>query len=218
MCLRPECLPGALEELELLGLHHECLGFLAWAPLHSGVGVAGRLPRLHTLRVTRVRGEDLLSIDKVPLLEGFPCLPGFVVDCSGTNFDVDDNLFGQVTCVRIVAGGYMRLWGAWESVAMFVDRLCPAGLRAAELCAEHCYHCYQQLGGGYGFTREVVRDMIGRYSDRFAVDFGEKLPDEGPWNNAEVHCLAWRRWPAIGAPGLPAARAAHERARAWAVE
>jgi len=39
--------------------------------------------------------------------------------------------------VRIVAGGRVRLWDERESLANFVDHLCPAGLRAAELCGEH---------------------------------------------------------------------------------
>ena len=30
-----------------------------------------------------------------------------------------------------------------------------------------------------------------------------------------LYRLAWRRWPAPGAPELPAARAGHEVARAW---
>jgi len=69
-------------------------------------------------------------------------------------------------------------------------------------------------------THEVVRDMISRYGDRFAVDVGG--PDEPPngdaWDKSVIRRLAWRRWPARGAPGLQAAKAAHERARAWAVD
>jgi hypothetical protein len=60
--------------------------------------------------------------------------------------------------------------------------------------------------------------MITRYGDRFAVEVGfAKLPPDGRHRGkARLNRLAWRRWPAPGAPDLSAARAAHERARAWA--
>ncbi len=64
---------------------------------------------------------------------------------------------------------------------------------------------------------KVVQDMISRYGGRFAFEVGvAEDPDEGPGGEARLRRLAWRRWPAPCAPDLPAARAAHERARAWA--
>jgi len=59
--LWPECLPGTLEELELLGMEYDSLEFLAWEHFPCD-GLAGWLPRLHTLRVTRARGVGTLRI------------------------------------------------------------------------------------------------------------------------------------------------------------
>ena len=50
----PECLPGALEELELLGIYNSMQGNVAWAQ-HPSAVLAGRLPRLHTIRVTAIK-------------------------------------------------------------------------------------------------------------------------------------------------------------------
>jgi len=76
---------------------------------------------------------------------------------------------------------------------------------------------------------EIVLEMISRCGNRFAVEVGlhHELQDEDEDEDedGDEHCphitqsrLAWRRWPAPGAPGLQAARAAHERARKWAAE
>ncbi len=217
--LWPEFLPGTLEELELLGLNDKQLGKLAWAP-RPGSGLAGRLPRLHTLRVTRVRGKTL-TINEIPLLDGFCSLLAFEVDGSGASIHVRvHDLFCRVGCVRVVAGGHTMFWDVLRNLepATFVDRLCPAGMQAAELCAEDC------IDMGLSDTRlyEVVRDMISKYGDRFAVEVGafEQLHEDNGeyWDKGKLRRLAWRRWPGPGAPGLPAARAAHEDARAVAAE
>jgi len=221
MWLWPERLPGALGELELLGLEDFWPGSLAWAP-HTSAGSARWLPRLRTLRVTRVGGKESLPICEPALLDGLPVLPAFEVTCSGANVEVDINLFGRVGSVRVVTSGYVLLWGERESIAMLADRLCPAGLRAAELCAEIYIYLLPEEGPD---LHEVVREIISRYGDRFAVEVevpgwpghDEHGEGEGLWGDIAVHRLAWRHWPAPGAPDLPAARAAHEHARAWAV-
>ena len=207
--LWPECLPGALEELELLGLYGEQLGSLAWAP-HSRAGLAERLPRLQTLRLKCRRWERLIA-DNVPLLEGQ--LAFEVVE--GRQVRISAALFERVRYIRVVAYDYVRILGDGESVADFVDRLCSAGLQAAELRAEGRV-CL-------GPTRnprdpEVVRELISESGGRFAVEVGVPgQPADGVnWRNADLRRLAWRGWPATHAPGLPAAIAAHERARAWA--
>ena len=76
--LWPERLPGTLEELNLLGPECSWLGFLAWAP-ESAAGLAGRLPRLQTVRMrTKADGEGSRSVMfDVPMLEGFASLPTF---------------------------------------------------------------------------------------------------------------------------------------------
>lgn len=98
-----------------------------------------------------------------------------------------------------------------------MDHLCHAGLQAAELCGLHgielCGAYRSDLGPSGPLMYEVVREMISRCGDCFAV---EADPGEGPEGEAGLHRLAWRRWPAADAPDLPAAVAAHERARAWA--
>ena len=220
--LEPELLPGTLEELELLGLYGGWLGSLAWAPC-VGAGSAGRLPRLQTLRVTtRKKKDNTLETDTIPLFQGFPGLPCFEVDDShddGLHLEV--GLFGRVRRVRIVAGGFLALWDDQEDVAVFVDRLCHAGLQAAELCGKREVDLMVPQGPyECAVTRHVVRDMISRYGDRFAVDVGSagKPHDGRSWRRENLYRLAWRRWPAPGAPDLQAAKAAHEHARAWAAE
>jgi len=110
----------------------------------------------------------------------------------------------------------VQLCDHWDDVATFVNALCPAGLQAAELCAE-TVGIYRR--GDNQTVRDVVRELISRCEDRFAVEVGvlEKPPGV-EWCTADLRCLAWRRWPAPDAPDLPAARAAHGRARAWAAE
>ncbi len=217
--LWPARLPGALEDLELLGLQHDWLGALAWAP-GVGSGSAGRLPRLQTLRVTAGK-YDRLETDNIPLLRGFPVLPALEVDSSGAVVRVRGNLFEQVGSVRIVSDGCIHLWDLWadqEDAATFVDRLCSAGLQAAELCAEHI----GVMRSADDIAHEVVRELISRYSERFAVEVDvAEVRMQGEMDCRVIPVLqrlAWRRWPAPGAPGLPAARAAHARARAWAAE
>ncbi len=206
--LWPERLPGTLEELHLLALGACWLGYLEWAP-QSTTGLA--LPRLHTLCVEATGPVNLVH---VPLLEGFPVLPAFKVDASGADVAAHADLFGRVRSVRIADSGRMRLWGDREDVATFVNCLCPAGLQAAELCAED----YIDLGDP--LVHEIVHGMVSGYGDRFAVEVGvpEQPHIEESCDKTTLHRLTWRRWPAPGAPGLPAARAAHERARAWAAE
>jgi len=226
MWLSPDRLPGTLEELHLVGLLQNWPGSLAWAQRPSA-GLAGHLPRLQTLCVTRVSGSDPLSIKGVPLLEGFPVPPALEVDLapasrgdvSWVSIDVPCSLFGRARSVRIVACGCLVLCDDQEDVAMFVDRLCPPGLQAAELCAEPSCIGLRSGQGGDQCAHEVVRELISRCGGRFAVEVGvhhERIKS-GP-RKATLRCLAWRRWPAPGAPGLPAARAAHERARAWAAD
>jgi hypothetical protein len=235
--LWPERLPGTLEELELLGLKGLWLEHLAWAAQPSA-GLAGRPPRLRTLRVMCVEAEDPWCIYNVPLLEGLPALPAFEVEeGSGKGFNVHGNLFARVRSVRIQGGGCVHLWDDQNIVATFVDRLCPAGLQAAELRATDCI---DGAHGAHGADEgpvlyEIVREMISRCGDRFAVEVGffdelydddEKDEDEDEDEDEVEECcptvtqsrLAWRRWPAPGAPGLQAARAAHERARIWAAK
>ena len=215
--LWPKSLPGALEELELLSMDSVWLEELAWAP-RSGAGLAGRLPRLHTLRMTRVRGRAPDFTEEVLHLEGYPVLPAFEVETLDAAVEIHNNLFGQVGYLRVVAGGRMLLRGHQENVAAFVDSLCPVGLQAAELCAEDCI----AHGDRVFFLEIIVRELISRHGDGFAVEVGnlEKNCDEddGYWGHARLRRLAWRRWPALGATGLQAARAAHEHACAWAVE
>jgi len=234
VCVRPECLPGALEELELLGLHGRLLGWgLAWAPPQSGVGLAGRLLRLHTLRLACVRVMEPLQVAHVALLEGLAVLPAFDLDGSGAMVSVHSDLFEQVRSVRIVAGACVLLGGGQDfyddgsdydsdhdhdgEMTVLVDRLCHAGLQAAELRGAD----YVAISGSRkrSVTHEVVRNMISRYGDQFAVDVGgldEPLGVDCGEKGNTIHRLAWRRWPAPDAPDVPAARAAHECARAWA--
>jgi len=208
--LWPESLPGTLEELELLGPDGDWLKYVLWGPQPSP-GLAGRLPWLRTLRVVRLRGEGVWRIDTVPILQGCPATLAFEVHSSQADIYAHANVFGVVEYVRVLGGGEVHLQGDQEDVATFVDRLCPAGLQAAEVCAEH----YIDLGPG----AEVVREIISRHGDRFAVEVephdSEEDCDEEDWYRTRPQRLAWRRWPAPGAPGLQAARAAHESARAW---
>ena len=215
MWLWPVRLPGTLEELHLLGPEGEWLNALAWAP-QSSAGLAGRLPRLHTLRVTCVGGGQHLSIDKVPLLEGCPVLLAFDVHTSGADVTVDAKLFGRAGHVHVEAGGRVSVWNSEEDVAVCVDRLCPAGLQAAELCAARPIQLTSTRRFRFSM-REVVREMISRCGSRFAIEVGVAVTrGEGPGDMASLIRLAWRRWPAPGAPEWPAASGAHERARAWA--
>jgi hypothetical protein len=221
--LWPERLPGALEQLELLGLYGTCLEKLAWAP-QPDAGLAGRLPQLHTLRVECCKGATLHT-DSIPLLEGFPVLPAFEMGSCGADVLVHAELFGRVRSVRMFLSG-VCLCDTQEAVATLVARLCPAGLQAAELRAEY----YVDLPSERLVIHDIVREIISMHSDRFAVEVevcersgcaedcweGTSDDDGECWNKSDVRRLAWRRWPAPGAPDLPAARAAHERARAWA--
>jgi len=238
-CLWPEYLPSALEELALLGL--AVLWDLAWAP-RSGAGVAGWLPRLHTLCF---RADDIVyeTDDQAQralrvcycqaLLEGFASLAHLEVDSSGAPIDdLDAAVFDKVRSARIVSGSHVFLWVNELDAAMVAERLCHARLQAAELCAAHDGIHTICTGPGVTYssdeeerrtrgerrTRELVLEMINRCGDRFAVEVGiPEVPPEGRgWVEARLNRLAWRRWPAPGAPDLPAARAAHERARAWA--
>ncbi len=218
MWLRPERMPGALEELELIGLHGIMLRGFLWAPC-VGSSSPVLLPRLRTLCVTRVKGIIPFSLtDDFPLLEGFPVLPALQVECLGL-VNADATLFSRVSSIRIAAGDRMCLWSEQESTAMLADRLCHAGLQAAELYAGDCI-CFGTSEGPtlYKFVREIVS----RYGDRFAVELGiyERLLDEekGHCRKTTLQRLAWRRWPAPGAPELPAARAAHEHARTWVAD
>jgi len=217
--LWPARLPGALEDLELLGLDDDWLGALAWAP-GVGSGSAGRLPRLQTLRVT-AGGIGRLETDNIPLLRGFPVLPALEVDSSGAVVRVRGNLFEQVGSVRMVSDGCIHLWDLWDAQdgeATFVDRLCNVGLHAVELSAEHI----GVMRPADDIGHEVVRELLSRYGEHFAVE----VDVAGVRMHGQLDCrvipvlqrLAWRRWPAPGTPGLPAARAAHARARAWAAE
>jgi len=233
-CLWPEYLPSALEELDLLGLCQNYLSGLAWAS-RSGAGVAGRLPRLHTLcfrahdiasKLTKYNGMKL-CIDYQPLLEGFTSLPHLKGDGSGADvYCTHAAVFDRVRSARIVSGGRLHLWVGMHDAATIAERLCRAGLQAAELCAKHDrLHVYRAIQGAEfdneqekSFTRELVLEMISRCGDRFAVEVGfpAMLPDWRHQDKARLNRLTWRCWPAHGAPDLPAARAAHERARAWA--
>ena len=107
-----------------------------------------------------------------------------------------------------------------RTVATFVDCLCSASLQAAELDTRDL-DLHPDVAE---YPHEVVREMIRMYGHRFAVEVGagENYQDkyriprpvhERP--GLSLWRLAWRRWPAHNAPELPAARAAHERARAW---
>jgi len=210
-----ERLPGALEELDLFGLYGLYLDKLAWA-LNSNAGLAERLLRLQTLRVTASECAAGLTLYAVPLLEGLPSPPDLVVEGSGAATAVEVKVIEQVRSVRIEASGSVWVWNDEENVALCVDRLCHAGLQAAELCAGMPI----KLANTHEFRFsmcEVVRKMISRHGDRFAVKVEvAEDPDGGPGNGSRLLRLAWRRWPAPGAPDLQAARVAHERARAWA--
>jgi hypothetical protein len=200
--LWPERLPGTLEKLHLHGPAGDWLRELAWAP-QSSAGLAGWLPRLHTLCVTCEEGGGPLGVGDLALLEGFPGLPNFRVT-KGSGADtvvVHNSLFVRIGHVRIVAGGRVHLQGHQDDVVMLADRLCPAGLQAAELCAGGCI----SLSSGGLFLNEVVRTMIGRHGDRFAVEVGlAEDPDKGPGNERRLRRLAWHRWPAP--PARPACR------------
>ena len=215
-----ELLPGALEELELLGLQKSELVNIKWAAA-AGAAVAAGLPRLRTLRVTSSKDEwaargEPLRISNVPLLRGFAAPLHLEVRGSGMDVVVYSHLFDQVGSVRIVAGGRISiLWGNQDNVAVFVDCLCPAGLQAAELCAERHIDLSPCAGP---LNWQVVREMMSRCGDRFAFDLwvSDEADDGGDRDKADIRRLAWRRWPAPDAPDLPAAKAAHEHARQWA--
>jgi len=217
--LRPERLPGPLEALHLSGLKGSLEG-LAWAP-PSGAGSAGRLPRLRTLRVTCLRGVESMNIYRVPLLEGSAGLPDLKVYASGASVAVHVAMFEQVGSLRIVGGRCVLVVGSRESrMATFLDCLCPAGLRAAELGAEAIGVYLGPAPPQYEswMCAAVVHGMTSAPEQRFAVEVGvsEWRPGDDVVRKTAPCRLAWRRWPAPGAPDLLAARAAHERARAWA--
>ena len=233
--LWPDYMPSTLEELDLLGLSEDCISGLAWAS-RSGAGVAGWLPRLHTLRFIAddiayepaSRVSPMLAIYNQPLLEGFASLPHLEVDGSGAPVEgLDVQVFNKVRSARVVSGGHVELWADEEDAATAAERLCHARLQAAELCAERDgIRIYRLVGGvrcddeyAERLTRELVLKMITKCGDRFAVEAGlPKVPPDGRHRGrARLNRLAWRRWPAPSAPDLPPARAAHERARAWAM-
>jgi len=226
--LWPEYMPSTLEELDLLGLSGLMsdldMSNIAWAP-RLGPGVGGWLPRLHTLRLTAgdvaykpaSSVSPWLGIDNPPLLEGLASLPHLEVDGSGAAVEgLEVQVFNKVRSARVVSGGHVELWADEEDAAMAAERLCHARLQAAELCAERdgirifrlvrgdkCdVECAERL------TRELVLKMITRCGDRFAVEveFPEVPPDGRHRGKARLTRLAWRRWPAPGAPNLPAAR------------
>ncbi len=207
----PERLPGSLEELELLNLWNG--GFCAaWRP-SSVAGLAGRLPRLQTLRITSSRHAEHLAVGE-ELLEGFGRLLDLVVH--GPSVYVDARVFERVRSVRVEAGRVgVSPGGVYDDVGVFVGQLCSASLQAAELCAH-----VDLMDPEDAITHEIVGELIRRCGDRFAVEVGtaDEPPDGRYWHKAYLLRLAWRRWPAPGAPDLPAARAAHERARAWAAD
>jgi len=217
--LWPERLPGTLEELDLLGLEGSWATLLAWAP-EASAGLAGRLPWLQTLscRCKANRNTPYMSsVSNIPLLEGFTTLPH--LDVAGMSIRVGFAIFDRCRSVRIVAHGVIVSAYMNEDVAMFVDRICHAGLQAAELCAEQSHiHLSATGSAGAACTPQVVHAMIDRHGDRFAIEVGILDKALEPWRQNTLHRLAWRRWPVPGAPGLPAAMAAHERARAWAAE
>jgi len=217
--LRRERLPGPLEALHLSGLKGSLEG-LAWAP-PSGAGSAGRLPRLRTLRVTCLRGVQSMNIYRVPLLEGSAGLPDLRVYASGASVAVHVAMFEQVGSLRIVGGRCVLVVGSRESrMATFLDCLCPAGLRAAELGAEAIGVYLGPPPPQYEswMCAAVVHGMTSAPEQRFAVEVGVSnwRPGDDAVRKTAPCRLAWRRWPAPGAPDLLAARAAHERARAWA--
>jgi hypothetical protein len=202
----PERLPGALEELELLGIYMlDWQEKLACAP-RSGARLAGRLPRLHTLRLTSSDNHALLSAEDIPLLNGFSSPPHFQANTIGLESDigVGTKVLDRVRSVRIRAGNSrVFLRDDQEDGAMVVERLCR--LEAAELHAERC-----SIGVGPDdgrLTRVSAREMVGRRGDCFAVDVGViATPYYGGYDHkARLYRLAWRRWPAPGAPDLPAA-------------
>jgi len=214
VCMWPERLPGTLQELDLLGLESSWLTFLAWAP--SSAGLAGRLSWLQTLSCTSKAYDAGSSvISSVPLLEGLTSLPHFEV--AGMNIDLCSATFDRIRSVRIVARGHLCVYESVnEDMAMFVDHLYHTGLQAAELCTEH--HYIQLRPNLTASTPQVVHAMIDTHGDRFAIEVGISDKAIWPWRVSMLQRLAWRRWPAPGAPDPPAARAAHERARAWAAE
>jgi len=57
---------------------------------------------------------------------------------TGVSVDVHGSLFARVRSVRIQSDGCLGLEDDHSDVATFVDRLCPAGLQAAELWAPAC--------------------------------------------------------------------------------
>ena len=192
MHLWPERLPGTLEELHLLGPGGYWFQILAWAP-HFSAGLAGRLPRLRTVRVTRLGGRHHLSIDEFHLLEGCPVLPAFELHTSEVDIIVGAKVFGRVGHVRVVSGGHVFLWGSRDDVALFVDRLCPAGLQAAELCAKKWIDMDPDEGP---LLYEVVRKIISRHGDCFAVEVVTAKHRRGDeqWDKVMLRRLAWRRW------------------------
>jgi len=218
--LWPKRLPGVLEELHLFLPNGACLQALAWA-LHPSSGSAGQLSRLHILRVTSPvvwPTHTQVFVPEIPLLE---CCPGLrCLEVDGMNVDISAELFQQLSHVRVVAAGYVCMSGNshnYESMAVFIGRLCSASLQAADLCAEHIG--YYHAGTRDRCARELVREMISRCGGRFAVEVDiERPPDGVNLCNADLRRLAWRPWPAPDAPNLPSARAAHEHARAWAAE
>jgi len=207
----PNACQAPWEELELLGLDRWRLNALACAPL---LGVTRRLPRLRSVRAATKDSGATLRVTDVPLLEAAPGVPGVEVD--GWEIVLSVRLLERVGYVRVVAaGGVALLADQEEDVAACVHRLCHADLQAAELRAER--RGIHITRNGEHITLEVVCEMVSRCGDCFAFEVGvAEQPRSG--EHAELRRLAWRGWPAPGAPSLPAARAAHERACAWLAE
>ncbi len=141
--LWPECLPGVLEELNLLNLFGVWLEELAWAQ-HVGTGAAGRLPRLQTLRVTSTEDTSPLETYTIPLFSGFPRLPDFEIDAMHDYAIFDIKLFERVRNLRITAAGGcdLFLYGLrtakvtcmWTTSAMLDCRLQSCAVRTM-LCS-----------------------------------------------------------------------------------
>ncbi len=216
--LWPERLPGTLEELHLLGLDRgEWMESMMWG-WHLPDGLARPLPPLQTLRMTASKvARSLDSFGLIALLQGIHSLPALQVHGSGADVDVYNDFFDRVRSMRVAAGGRVRPCNFEEyDMTTYIDSLCPAGLQAVELCSGRYIELEHHLPDNATLV-DVVRELISRRGDQFATEVGiHGTPGEGP---GHMHCLnrlAWRRWPAPDAPDLPAARAAHERARAWA--
>lgn len=97
-----------------------------------------------------------------------------------------------------------------------MDRLGSASLQAVELYARDTIKLVDTSIRPLPVLEndhENVREWIDTCGDRNAVEVESRplFP-----NYIYLWRLAWRRWPARGAPDRQAAEAAHERAHAWA--